>query len=358
MKLSRGILLGLITVLLILCFKISPESVELLYGQLFYPFYQFLRYFISAIIPIPLIYILALYLVGWLIYKWKRTPPLKKWSWLSTLRMTFSIIGMIVFFFYILWGFNYMRPTMEERLDIEFEKPDTNYIRATFSETIDSLNSLRSKIEAEDVCSMEFDTIIDPIALSTLKKYLSYIGYPSAYRGVIHELWPAGMLLRWSTAGFFLPFVGEGYIDSALPGIQKPFVSMHEMSHVYGVTQEGEANYLAFAACKTSPDARVRYSAYLGIYPYIASAARSVDTAMYADIHKRLDKEVMNDFQQIADCLNAYPDIFPDFRDFIYNSYLESQGVKGGIANYSKIIYLDYNWKRLREEKGFLRGIK
>lgn len=355
MHLSRGILLGLITVLFLLIFNAFPGTVEFLYGQLFYPLYQYLRSFISYLIPIPLIYILAIYILGWVVFKWTITPPFKQWKRLNSIRMLFSIIGFIIFFFYILWGFNYLRPTMAERLNIELEEPDSTYITNMYKNTVDSLNAIRERMDynGEDICTIDLESVNNSDLMSSLSRYLNILGYPSSFKGYIYPLWPRGFLLRWSTAGFFLPFVGEGYIDPALPNIQKPFVRIHEMSHVYGITQEGEANFLAYEVCKGAESDLVRYSAYLAYYPYIAAAARQWSKENYKQNHKALDKRVLKDFNQIYSCLVAYPDILPEVRDLVYNSYLKSQGVEGGIKSYSKILILEYNWHKLMNKYPF-----
>lgn len=354
-------MLGLIALIIYLFFRFSPESVEQLYGQLFYPLYQYVRYYFTKYIPIPLIYILGVYLILWLIYKIIITPSIRKWKWLNTLRMTFSIVGFIIFFFYALWGYNYLRPTIPQRLEISMEKPDSAYITRTFEIVIDSLNSLRSQMEfseGEDVCNIPVLTEPDSSALVKLRQYLSFFEYPNSFPPVIHNLKPKGLLLRWNTAGFFNPFTGEGYIDPGLPNIQKPYVIIHELCHAYGITQEGEANFLAYLACKESEDPVTRYSAYLSIYYYIASLARQMDKDYYAEVYETLDENVKQDFNRISECHKAYPSFMPKFRDFLYNSYLNVQGVEGGIKNYSHIIMLDYNWELYRKEHRFIRGIR
>lgn len=360
MKISRGIILGITTVILYIYFRLSPRSVEFLYGQLFYPLYQYIRFIVFKFISFPILYILLGYLVLWGIFKIIITPKFKEWRWISSLRMTFSILGFIVFFFYILWGFNYQRPTMLQRLDVELENPDSMYIATTMERVIDSLNSIRSQLDIDsvDICDIEVSSEIDSSGLEVLKGYLSFLGYPTSYEGVVRELRPSGLLLRWSTAGFFMPYVGEAYIDPGLPNIQKPYVRMHELCHVYGITQEGEANFLAYQACRRSADPIVRYSGYLAIYPYIASAAHTMDKGYYTTMYARLDSGVKEDFDRISECHELYPSFMPKVRDFLYDTYLTSQGVEGGIKNYSRIIQLDYIWQKMSRENGFVRGIR
>jgi len=49
-------------------------------------------------------------------------------------------------------------------------------------------------------------------------------------------------------AGIYMPFTGESYCDGTFPEVVKVFIKAHEMSHGYGVADEGEADYFAYKA--------------------------------------------------------------------------------------------------------------
>ena len=60
---------------------------------------------------------------------------------------------------------------------------------------------------------------------------------------------------------------------------------------------------------------------------------------------RRLDSNVRRDLIAVMDEMDKYPDILPKVRDAVYNSYLKSHGIKGGIANYSTVVDLVMRWK-------------
>ena len=65
-------------------------------------------------------------------------------------------------------------------------------------------------------------------------------------------------------SGIFVAFTGEPSINSIVPDPSLPIVVAHEKAHQRGITQEGEANLVAFMACSRASDsAYVSYSAYL-----------------------------------------------------------------------------------------------
>jgi len=46
------------------------------------------------------------------------------------------------------------------------------------------------------------------------------------------------------------------------------------------------------------------------------------------------------------DEMDKYPDILPKVRDAVYDTYLKSHGVKGGMSSYSTVVKLMLQWKK------------
>ena len=94
---------------------------------------------------------------------------------------------------------------------------------------------------------------------------------PHSGRVRVRQPWPNGFLLRWSTAGIYIPQTGEGHIDRGLLAVQKPFTIAHEMAHGYGVADEGACNFIAWLACSQSRDPWVRFGGALTYWRYAAA---------------------------------------------------------------------------------------
>lgn len=112
------------------------------------------------------------------------------------------------------------------------------------------------------------------------------------------------------------------------------------MAHVYGVTDEGECNFLAYLCCRQISDSIVRYSATVGYWRYLFAEARFSNEAKSKLIYNTLDKSVQNDLKSIRKTLDSYPDYFPVLRDAIYDYYLKSNGVVTGLESYNEMIEL------------------
>ena len=152
-------------------------------------------------------------------------------------------------------------------------------------------------------------------------------------------LFPKGILLRISTAGFYLPFTGESNIDAGLHPIQLPFVMAHEYAHGYGTTDEGSCNFLGFLACENAADPFIRYSGHYGYWRYLLSSFRLQNPEAYKTFREALPAGIKADIKAISENSDKYPDIFPKFRDLTYDAFLKAQGINDGMANYNRIVF-------------------
>jgi len=178
-----------------------------------------------------------------------------------------------------------------------------------------------------------------------LEKWLVKYGFPINGRVRGRLLRPKGTLLSISTAGVYLPWVGEGHIDAGMYEIQFPFVIAHEMSHGYGFTDEGTCNFIAYQAMRESDNPFFRYSAVLGYWVYLANAIAQYDYEAYKSFYKTLPLGIRNDRRIIRQYSDSYPDIMPYFRDAFYNQYLKTQGIEEGMKNYSRVVMLAAAWR-------------
>jgi hypothetical protein len=187
--------------------------------------------------------------------------------------------------------------------------------------------------------------VIDHHIRGEVEYALGVAGAEHSGRVRVRQLWPKGFLLRWSTAGIYIPHAVEGHIDGGLLSVQKPFTLAHEMAHGYGITDEGACNFIAWLACSHSRDPWIRFGGALTYWRY--AAAEMPDSTVLAVV-KDLDPFIIRSLELIRENDKKYPDIFPRLRDAIYTSYLKSHGVVGGLRSYNKVVsmVLQYLEKR------------
>ena len=303
--------------------------------------------------PLPLLYILLAAAVAWGIERIFRHVARRKVSLHRPTSLPEKIgrgallagswLGILVFFFYILWGFNYDRISVEKQLGLDVAPVDVATLRSEAERTERALADCRGSIPLATDAALSRAMLppnLEADVRRALVKVLSDAGYPTEGRGRARPLWPGGWLMRLSSTGFYFPYCGEGYIAANLTPAEKPFVIAHEMAHVYGITDEGAANFLGFLACESSDDYFIRYAGQLGYWGYVFPelVRTSSDTAQ--KLAARLSSGVRADLRAALENWNRYRGRLQEAARAVYGQYLKSQGVEEGIKSYDRFVSL------------------
>lgn len=278
-------------------------------------------------------------------------------------RMLLKELGLAVTFiawFYIGWGFNYMRSPLNARVGVPASKYEKDTFAAFLSDYTAGLQASCQGIEewyrqngydiSEDLYRqynlMPSDYIIENTE-TEVKDFFAKL--PSKYglcrpkswqhpkRPLINRLYSGVGVL-----GFMGPFFGESQLNSELTMVDYPSIMAHEYSHLMGVSNEAEANYWAFQACRNSQDPVIRYSAYQSVFVHVWNSANNF-----------LDREELLEWRESVPEIvimhaNADHDywsskrirIIDTVQEYFYNLYLKGNGISSGIKNYSEVISL------------------
>ncbi len=117
--------------------------------------------------------------------------------------------------------------------------------------------------------------------------------------------------------GIYTFFTGEANLNVDFPDYTLPFTAAHELSHQRGIAREDEANFMAFLVCLASDDPYIRYSGYLNLYEYVASALYSASPELYWKANAILSPSVKAE-------MNAYSDFFDRYRDSVASEVSET----------------------------------
>jgi len=331
-----------------------------------------------ALSPIPLIYVflaaVALWNI-WTLIRWKRSralhPEWRRPSQLTPeeyrsdiyvsskgasvpakigkgLLLIASWAGTFLFFFYALWGFNYGRVGFEKQLHLEVQPLDLATIKSEIEEAVRMLAEARASIPGATKAALGDGALprtLEDSVRSSLSKVLTDTGFPVTGRPRVRSLWPGGLLMRFSSTGFYFPYCGEGYIADNLTAAEKPFVTAHEMAHAYGITDEGAANVLAFLACASSDDPIIRYSGPLSYWNYIFPELARLSPGDARTLAARLPEGARADLRAAFENWERYRGPVRAAARAVYERYLRSQGVKEGLKSYDRFVLLVVAWK-------------
>lgn len=311
-----------------------PTFVEMFYSDSLFPIISGSIQAITSVFEIPLFFLYLFVLVILLVKYFK---PKGQKLLIKVVTVAFWIIA----FFYISWGFNYSREKIATKLLLNTSVlAKINYQNLLHSST-QTLNVMADTLKDKEISTNQIHEYLN-ISSQLVKKTMLEMGYIIPKSVTIKQFWPEGLLLRFSTAGFYFPFTAECYVDKALHSLQLPFIAAHECVHGFGIGDEGTCNFIAYVACKNSGIGIFEYSAEIEYWKSVKRMKVNAKTKTSDLLHEK----AFQDLKSISTQMNKYPDIFPETRDLIFNTFLKLQGIHEGEENYNKFIDLIYLYKK------------
>ncbi len=338
------ILLGL-ALILRLIFAGFPEAFELVYFQGVFPLIRNMQYPIGSALPVSGYYLLIFIAIAWLI--WRLPKSKVKIKWLTFGRRLMNFCGGLIALFLLLWGYNYVGPSLAERMSLA-ENNHQYDVAKLYLYVMNEAAEKREEIELPtDTTSVEdLGMEIDAQKLNTaVKDVLSDFGYPIRTDVALRQVKPLGALRRIGIRGIYNPFTGEANVESDAGLLTGTFTAAHEMAHAYGITSEGEANLVAYMALIHSGNPIWEYSAAYSLWRYTAGEVnRKLEESDRVILAEAIPIELQIDRLAIWRRMSDAPPYFPELSETVNDSYLKIQGVEGGTDDYDAFVslYLRY----------------
>jgi hypothetical protein len=272
--------------------------------------------------------VLALVLLGLFVRK-------RRWMWLAN-----SVAFLYLIFFWF-WGINYHRQPLSSKLHADPAADRPEAIEEFAGRAAAEINRLYSKKE-----SQAYDeSMTRAEAAKRVRRVVAIIdgtNWSAAHR--IKRSWVAGPWMRAAGVdGVFNPFAQEPIVTGSLLDIERPFIISHELAHVRGYPDEGDANVIAVFATLMSDDDRFQYSGWLSLWLYIRTRDRD----------RLLDPGPRQDLQRIFERAGA--EEIPwinDFQRALLDWFLKANDIEQGVRSYSRVVVLaagtQPSWDRFR----------
>jgi Protein of unknown function (DUF3810) len=328
----------------------TPQYVEQFYSRGIYPYIRWFFDHSIGLLPFPLLYVfygLILYFFYKIIKNiFNKKYPIKKRIY-ETIYNLSSFAGFMIFWFLFLWGFNYARPSFSEQINLKIQKPDSLALFEELKTAATEAIEARAKLTNNPLSISQLPNDFENLIRREVTLFLESKGFNAGGRLRGRNINPNGILNRFGISGIYMPYIGEANIDAGLHDLEKPYDLAHEMAHGYGWTEEASANFIAYLTCIQSDNAFVRYSGLLNHYRYVASNYKRINTEGYALFRGKLPEGIIEDLDAINERQKKYPSWFET--DWMNDIFLRSQGVKEGVASYSKVVVLVYSWRKKKE---------
>ncbi len=332
--------------LLILCalaaafMPVDSETIERAYSTTVYPKIQSVVTTVSNLVPFALFDLLTVIAVVVLIVS--SALAVARARAMRSLRpvgaLLFSIVTMAAFAYLVflaVWGLNYRRLPMTDRLVLAADGPSTEQVMKLGFETIRRMNGLHEQAHR---IGWEPDPRYDKELIASYRFVQErLLGQAHAVPGRL-KLSIYGPYFRWTTVdGMVDPFALEVLANPDLLPFERTFVAAHEWAHLAGFADESEANFVGWLTCVRA-GVPAQYSGWLSLYWQIG-------VEVSADDRKRLWDTVAEgprrDIQAISERLQRGQ--LPFLRDAswrVYDGYLRANRVEEGIRSYGQVINL------------------
>ena len=253
-------------------------------------------------------------------------------------------LGVIGLWFVVSWGLNYARPSLEKRLDLSTREIRLEEVldagRRSARRATELHEALNQPIDQPTRLTLSFSDLNDAI-----DRRLGELRLPGdrllAPTSPAKKLWGSTLLSYLGLSGIFVPFTGEPSINALVPDASLPIVVAHERAHQRGITNEGEANLVAYMACAGASD-----QPYLPYAAYLYAAARLLQAASRESPEEartawgELGPGPRRDLEAIREFWSRYHGPATIAASRVNDFYLRSVRVPGGARSYQRIVQL------------------
>jgi len=337
-----------LSILIRLLFSLSPSFVESVYSQGIYPFIMGPVSRLTGIIPlslwelaiIALVILIPVFIIRLIVRCIKNRSLYPFVPFLANIAVAVSILW---FLNTALWELNYERKPLSELAELDVKPSGVNELYDLCQWLIDNTNRLREQVETDENGIMKVSGGFDSV------RSRAQIGFDIAAReypflqgryGKPKKVLFSRIMSHTNIIGLYSPWTGEANIDVDIPDMEIPSTVMHEMAHQRGFAPEDEANYIAWVACMSHPDADFRYSGSVMALQYAMNALYSVSPDKYYDLAKTYSLGYYNDLKNLQEYWKQFQGTAKKVANKMNDTYLKLNGEPDGVQSYGRMVDL------------------
>ena len=238
-------------------------------------------------------------------------------------------IGSYIFSTYAL-GFvpAYHGSTLDKKMELDKQKVSAAELYDTAMIVSEQLTKEAENIiyngEGFSVMPYGYNELNDKLMEAYEKAYEKY-DFISPLHSNIKEVMLSEPMTYTHISGVYTFFTGEANLNINFPDYVLPYT----------------ANFVAFLVCMESDDAYIRYSAYLNLYEYLASALNSADRNAYAVVYAGLPMGAKTDMAAYSKFFKKYQKtVVSEVSGAVNDTFLNINGVEEGSKSYGMVVDL------------------
>lgn len=243
--------------------------------------------------------------------------------------------AVIYVLFLLLWGFNYRRVQMPDRLVVDRDRPTPEQVVELGLMAVAQMNALYAAAHPDGSTVPEWQDPSLRSAFADVQRALS--DAPAVVPGRLKRSL-LGPYFRWTGVdGMVNPFGLEVIANPDLLPFERPFVAAHEWGHLAGYANEAEANFVGWLTCvRASP--RHQYSGWFYLYWQISG---EVNAQERTKLNAALGEGPRRDVNAVIARLRRGE--IPALQRAswqVYDKYLKANRVESGLRSYGEVVTL------------------
>ena len=251
--------------------------------------------------------------------------------------MELELVVWLYVWFYGAWGLNYCQSDFYQRTSTPRANYDVAVLVRFADDYVTKLNESYVEIKKVD------EALVRQEVAKQYAKMGKGMGIHAPFSEQPREktmlLTPLASMV--GVTGTMGPFFGEFIVNGDLLPCEYAAAYAHELSHLLGITSEGEANFYGYLACTSSDVPEIRFSGYLSILHYVLRALREAGREEYNLIHAKIRPEIhMLELERRVHWVSLYSETLGEMQDKIFDFYLRSNRIEEGRKSYSAVIGL------------------
>lgn len=256
-----------------------------------------------------------------------------------------AVLSLVYTSYFYTLGVGYQRISIDKKLDYESEEITPNDLYQTLLILREELGEELPHISFDEDGSSFIDMTVREMSAKICAAYeIVDAEYPELAIGSFNSCAKPVILSRGMTSldllGVYTFFTGESNVNVHYPDYNLPFTIAHELAHQRGISRENEANFVAFLVCIRADDSYIRYSGYLNMLEYMASALSRSDKELMKQFNRGLDERIVGELRAYSEFYNENKNVLlGKISSFVNDTYLKSQGT-GGVVSYGLVVKL------------------
>ncbi len=257
--------------------------------------------------------------------------------------------GVFVALFYFLWGLNYARRPLDERLEWPtWAPPQVEVVRTLASEAVEASNRAYFEIHGAQDTGMPTAMPADIGGLDRAleegwRKTAELLDLPRSTGrryGPTKRLLFSHLVARLGIAGFYFPWTAEANVLRDSPVVGRSQSMAHEKAHQRGIGPESEASFLGYVAGTLAPHAHARYSALVFAQGQLLRVLARADREAAREVVANRFPGIQRDLEDWSEYWEEFEGVGTTIGRAVNDRYLRSNRVRAGVQSYGLSVRL------------------